>query len=164
MSCQDCGLFKEEVVWSVPTFANLGVNGFGTVGSRFVGSSEWVRIMLDEVDDVDWPGGEQSSSREVRQVQRQRRSMSQLEFRDESVRLGRQPAVVTKRDECRGQYERGEQRAVSMMYSCAFVLIMLCTGGDQDRIADSPRGWSSKAWRLLFSGVFHGRTMQGWLC
>ena len=31
-----------------------------------------------------------------------------------------------------------------------FVLIMLCTGRDQDRIADSSRAWSAKAWRLLF--------------
>ena len=30
------------------------------------------------------------------------------------------------------------------------VLIMSCAGGDWDRIANAPRGWSAKAWRLLF--------------
>ena len=31
-----------------------------------------------------------------------------------------------------------------------FVSIMLCMGTDLDRIANVPRGWSAKAWRLLF--------------
>ena len=31
-----------------------------------------------------------------------------------------------------------------------FVLIMLCTGRAQDRIASAPRGWSMEAWRMLF--------------
>ena len=45
---------------------------------------EWHRTMLDEVDDVDWPGGGYFSSREVRQVEWQWASMGHLELRDES--------------------------------------------------------------------------------
>ena len=30
-----------------------------------------------------------------------------------------------------------------------FVLVMLCMGRDRDRIANAPRGWSTRAWRLL---------------
>ena len=42
---------------SAPTLANPGNGCFETAGSRVVGSSERDRTMLDEVDDVDWPGG-----------------------------------------------------------------------------------------------------------
>ena len=31
-----------------------------------------------------------------------------------------------------------------------FVLVVLCTGRDWHRVANAPRGWSAKAWRLLF--------------
>ena len=34
------------------------------------------------------------------------------------------------------------------------VLIMLCMGRDWNRIANALRGWSTKAWRLFFLGVF----------
>ena len=57
---------------------------FETAGWRVVGISEWDRIVLDEVDDVDWPGGGYSYSREVRQEVRQRGGMSQLKLRDET--------------------------------------------------------------------------------
>ena len=68
--------------------------------------------MLEEVDDVDWPGGGYSCSREVAHVAWQRGDMAQLEL-DESLRCGRQPAAVRRRDECTNQYEPGEQRAAS---------------------------------------------------
>ena len=61
-----------------PTLAKPGNSWFETAGSRVVGISEWDRIVLEEVDDVAWPGGGHSCSWEVRQVVRQRGGMSQL--------------------------------------------------------------------------------------
>ena len=73
--------------------------------------------MLDEIDDVDWPGGRYLCSREGVQVVWQRRGMAQLKL-DESLRWSRQSAAVRIRDECRDQYGCGEQRAAWM---CAVV-------------------------------------------
>ena len=82
-----------------------------------------------KVDDVDWPGGGYSCSREVRQVVRQRGGMPQLKLRDESRRWGRQSAAVGGR----------EDQQLGGVQLC-FVLIVLCTGRDWDRIADALRG------------------------
>ena len=65
-----------------------------------LGSPEWDHIVLDEVDDVDWPGDGYS-------VVRQRGGMTQLEL-DESLRWGRRSAVVGRRED---QYGCGEERA-----------------------------------------------------
>ena len=54
---------------------------FGTAGSRVVRNSEWDRSLLEEIDDIDWPGGGHSCVREVRQMGRHQERMGQLEFR-----------------------------------------------------------------------------------
>ena len=51
---ETCGYGSNNA--SAPTLANPGTHGFGTAGSRVVERSERDRTMLDEVDDVDWPG------------------------------------------------------------------------------------------------------------
>ena len=99
-----------------PTGAKRGNSWFETAGWRAVGMSEWDRIVLDKVDDVDWPGGGYSCSREVRQVVRQRGGMSQLKLRDESRRWNRQSAAVGRRED---QYGRGEQVCSLEVCSCA---------------------------------------------
>ena len=40
-----------------PTLARPGNSCCETAGSRVVESSDWDRIVLDKLDDVDWPGG-----------------------------------------------------------------------------------------------------------
>ena len=91
---------------SAATPARPGNSGGGTAGSRVVGIPEWDRVVLDEVDDVDWSGGVYSCSREVRQVVWQGESMAQLEL-GESPHWGRRSAAVGRRED---QYGRGEQR------------------------------------------------------
>ena len=99
-----------------PTLAKPGNSWFETAGSRVVGISEWDRIVPDEVDDVDWPGGGYSCSREVRQEVRQGGGMPQLKLRDESRRWGRQSAAVGGRED---QYGRGEQVCSCASSCCA---------------------------------------------
>ena len=43
----------------------------------------------------------------------------------------------------------GRERKVRSVQLC-FVLIMLCTGGALDRIANAPHCWGMEAWRMLF--------------
>ena len=102
-----------------PTLVRPGNSCFGTAESRVVEVSERDRNMLDQADDVDWPGGGSSCSREVAQVERQQESMAQLELVDESFRWGRESAAVRRRDECKDRYRRGEQRGSSEVCSCA---------------------------------------------
>ena len=65
---------------SDPTLARFGNGCCGTVGSRVVGSSQTDRFVLDEVDDVDWPGGGNTCSREGRRVVRRQESVGQVEL------------------------------------------------------------------------------------
>ena len=125
-----------------PTLAKPGNSWFETAGSRVVGMSEWDRIVLDKVDDVDWPGGGYSCFWEVRQVVRQRGGMSQLKLLDESRRWGRQSAAVGGRED---QYGRGEQQAA---WRCAVVLRL-------DRVVHGKRLGSHRrcSERLKYEGV-----------
>ena len=90
---------------SNPTLARLGNSCGETAGSRVVESSEWDCATLDDSDDDDWTAGGCSCSRGGRQRDWQRKCMTQVELRDESVRCGRRPAAVR----CRDQYGCGDQ-------------------------------------------------------
>ena len=83
---------------------------------------------------------------------RRRESMAKVELRDESLR-GSHRSVVNGHDECRKQRGCVEQRQVRerprMFPQLYFVLIMLCTGGALDRIANAPHGRSKEVWRLV---------------
>ena len=80
---------------SAPTLARPGNSYDGTAGSRVVASPGCGRITLEEVDDVDWPGGVYSCSRKDAQVVWQQEYMAQLEL-DASLRWGRRSAAVSR--------------------------------------------------------------------
>ena len=140
-----CGYGSSSV--SAPTFANLGVNGFGTFGSRVVGSSEWDFVpcwttsigqvvdtrVLGKLDKWNGSGEAWPNWRFVMKAYdwAVNRQLSQN---------------VTSAEFSMNLVSNVQLRAVQL----CFVLVMLCTGRDVDRIANSPRGWSTKAWRLLF--------------
>ena len=95
---------------------NLETVGLKQLDRALLAFQNGIVLCWTKVDDVDWPGGGYSCSREVRQVVRQRGGMPQLKLRDESRRWGRQSAAVGGRED---QYGRGEQVCSLEVCSCA---------------------------------------------
>ena len=132
---------------SDPAHARPGNSCGGTAGSRVVEWSEWDCPMLDEADYIDWTGGGYSCSRDVGQMDWQQEGMAQLELRDESLRGAVKPLSgnVTSA-------ENSMDVVINVQFGSVFVLRPdhVVHGRHRDRIANAPRGGSTRACQLLF--------------
>ena len=121
---------------SAPTIAFLGTGSDGTGGCAFrhgacVGRSSQTRIT--QLDQALQQGGRSFVMKAYAGAIDQDLStdMTTAEYSTDAMR------------------NDGRERKVRSVQLC-FVLIMLCTGGALDRIANAPHGWGMEAWRMLF--------------
>ena len=130
---------------SAPTLANFGNSCCGTAGSCVLGSSAWDRFVLDEVDDVDVPGGGHSCSGKLRKW-----------YDSEEAWLNW--SLMGAYDGAADQQVSEDVRISTDVVSNGpvggvqlyIVLIVLCTGRNRVRITSALRGWSTEALATSF--------------